>query len=105
MTTSNPTPPAVGRNVSVRVLDEGVYDDLAVLMRPGGTASDAIRLAVRHLADAYRTAWDYDDVPDGTAPRIVSVRYALADGTPAPVPPACDASYPQVKEAHATQIF
>ncbi|MEU4092014.1 hypothetical protein [Streptomyces sp. NPDC026673] len=97
MTTGNPTPPAVGRNVSVRVLDEGVYDDLAVLMRPGGTASDAIRLAVRHLADAYRTAWDYDDVPDGTAPRILGVRYHRDGRPPITALTASDTSHPQVR--------
>ncbi|MDX3214559.1 hypothetical protein PV318_03235 [Streptomyces sp. ME02-6991-2B] len=89
-------PPAAGKTLSVRI-DAALYDDLAVIMRAGGTASDAVRTAVRHLADVYRAAWDYGDVPDGTAPHILAVRYAAADGTPAVVRP----SYGQVTEAPA----
>ncbi|MYX36742.1 MULTISPECIES: hypothetical protein [unclassified Streptomyces] len=98
MTSAHPTPPPVGRNASVRIVDEDTRDDLAILMRPGGTASDAIRAAIRHMADAYRAAWDYGDVPDGTAPCIISVRYARPDGTPAPIPSSHPA-HPQVREA------
>ncbi|WP_329148789.1 hypothetical protein OIU91_21270 [Streptomyces sp. NBC_01456] len=54
MADSNPTqqppqpsnlPPAVGRSLSVRILDEGMYDDLAVIMRTGCDASAAVRQA------------------------------------------------------------
>lgn len=95
-------PPAVGRAVSVRVLDEDVYDDLAVLMRPGGTASDAIRAAVHQLANAYRRAWEVGDVPDGTAPHIISIRYALPDGTPEGMPHPAHTAFPHVRDVPTT---
>ncbi|MFZ3569265.1 hypothetical protein ACNYS0_20145 [Streptomyces sp. BH034] len=96
-----PTPPAVGRSLSVRVTHDDMRDDLAVVMRAHGEAADPVRRAVRLLADAYRRAWDYGDVPDGTAPRILSVRYALPDGTPEQVPDPRHTSYPHVGEVPA----
>ncbi|MGW7514797.1 hypothetical protein ACWGJ2_04315 [Streptomyces sp. NPDC054796] len=99
-----PTPPAVGRPVSVRILDEDMRDDLAVLMHAHGEAAEPLRKAVRLLADAYRRAWDYTDAPDGTAPHIIAVRYALPDGTPETVPDPAGAAIPHVREtpiAHA----
>lgn len=86
------------KNLTVRV-SRDFADDLAVLTRarrPGGTTLDrtaAVHEAVRLLAQAYRCAWDYGDVPDGAAPRVLGVRYAASDGTPVPVPPVPGASY------------
>lgn len=34
-------------------------EDLAVLTEAGGTAREAVKLAVQLLADAYRCGWDY----------------------------------------------
>lgn len=68
-------PPEVGRNVPVRITPE-FRDDLAELMRHGQTATDAIRTAVRTMADAHRSAHDYGDVPHDTAPRITGAVYA-----------------------------
>ncbi|CAM4172116.1 MULTISPECIES: hypothetical protein [Streptomyces] len=95
---STPTPPAVGRPVSVRVLDEDMRDDLAVLMRAHGTAAEPLRLAVRLLARAYRRAWCYREVPDGTAPHIIAIRYALPDGTPEQMPNPAHTAYPHVRD-------
>ncbi|MDX2701480.1 hypothetical protein PV350_01275 [Streptomyces sp. PA03-6a] len=61
MTAGNPTPPAVGHDVSARIVD----------------------------------------VPDGTAPRIISLGQALADGTPAVVPPSAP-ERSRTREAGAT---
>lgn len=79
------------QNLTVRVSPD-FADDVAVLtsaVQPDGTKLDrtaAVHEAVRLLADAYRRAWDYDDVPDGTAPDVVSVRYRTAHDGPEPVP-------------------
>jgi hypothetical protein len=71
-------PPAVGKSASVRV-DQPLHDDLAVVMRCGVTASDAIRQAVGLLADAYRGAWDIAGYPNGVAPPIESANLAPYD--------------------------
>jgi hypothetical protein len=73
MATQNPKPtaPKPGTRTSTRV-DDQLSDDLAVLMSPGGTASDAIRAAVGQLADMYRTAWAHGVVPHGTAPTLLA---------------------------------
>jgi hypothetical protein len=71
-------PPPVGRNMTVRTTPD-MHDDLAVLLTPGGDLSAIVRTALRNMADAYRAAWDYGDVPPGTAPRITGCTY-----TPAP---------------------
>ncbi|MGI5353466.1 hypothetical protein ACQEU8_36635 [Streptomyces sp. CA-250714] len=99
------TPPAVGRAVSVRVLDEDMRDDLAVLMRAHGNAADPVRLAVHLLANAYRRAWDHQEAPGGTAPHIIGVRYALSDGTPEQVPNPAHTAYPRVAETPARQAL
>ncbi|MFI0897737.1 hypothetical protein [Streptomyces sp. NPDC020983] len=49
--------------------------DLAVLMANGARASDVIRAAVHHAANAYRRAHDYGDVPEGTDPVITGCTY------------------------------
>ncbi|MFI8850767.1 hypothetical protein ACIGW3_11365 [Streptomyces sp. NPDC053499] len=97
------TPPAVGRAVSVRILDEDMRDDLAVLMRAHGNAADPVRLAVHLLANAYRRAWECAEVPDGTAPHVIAVRYALPDGTPEQMPNPAHTAYPNISEAPATR--
>lgn len=51
-------------------LTPDLRDDLAVLDEAGLDEAAAIAQAVQLLADAYRAAWDYDDVPRGTAPHI-----------------------------------
>jgi hypothetical protein len=63
------------KNVPVH-LTPGFRDDLAVLMANGQRASDVIRQAVHHAAEAYRRARDYGDVPHDTAPRITQAVYA-----------------------------
>jgi hypothetical protein len=68
-------PPAVGKNVPVR-LTADFRDDLALLMRHGTSATDVIRTAVRTMADAHRRAHDYGDVPHDQAPRITQAVYA-----------------------------
>ncbi|MEV4974426.1 HTH domain-containing protein [Streptomyces scopuliridis] len=50
-------------------LDDAMRGHLDVLAEAGHTADDAVRLAVEKLADSYRTAWDYEVCPRGTAPR------------------------------------
>jgi len=64
-------------------------EDLALLtntVQPDGTtltATAAVHHAVRLLADAHRHAWDYGDVPEGTAPTILGIHYAESpDHTP-----------------------
>ena len=76
-------PPAVGKSASVRV-DQSLHDDLAVVMRCGVTASDAIRQAVGLLADVYRGAWDMAGYPDGVAPLIESANLAPYDAVRRP---------------------
>jgi hypothetical protein len=79
------------KNLTVRTTAD-FTDDLAVLtgtVQPDGKKLDrtaAVHRAVQLLADAYRRAWDYGDVPRGTAPEAIAVRYRTADGTPEPVP-------------------
>lgn len=71
---------------------EDLDADMAVItgaVQRDGTHLDqtaAVYLAVALLADSYRRAWDYGDVPDGTAPDVISVRYRRADGHPADIP-------------------
>ncbi|MEK9521445.1 hypothetical protein MIU24_18925 [Streptomyces venezuelae] len=66
-----PTPPKAGTRPSVRV-DDQLAADLAVVMRTGDNLSDAVRRAVRQLADQYRTAWAEGVVPVGTAPVLLA---------------------------------
>lgn len=68
-------PPAVGKNAPVRVTPD-FRDDLAELMRHGQSATDAIRTAVRVMADAHRRAHDYGDVPHDQPARITQAVYA-----------------------------
>lgn len=76
MAKPNPTeprrnlPPAVGRSMSVRILDEGMYDDLAVIMSTGCDASAAVRQALLVLANVYDGAWASGAYPAGVAPVI-----------------------------------
>lgn len=82
---------AAPRNLTVRRTPE-FAEDLAVLtgtVQSDGTAlsaTAAVHLAVQLLADAVRRAHDYGDVPEGTMPAVVSVRYRTAHGTPETVP-------------------
>lgn len=102
-TTPQPTtePP---RALSVRVNTDDMRDDLAVIMRAhGGTYGDPVRLAIRHLADAYRRAWDYQEVPDGTPPHIIGIRYALPDGTPEPAPDPAHTHHPNARDTDQPQ--
>lgn len=69
-------------------MDAQLADDLATLMRPRGTVSDAIRLAVGQLAEMYRTAWAHGVVPDGTAPELMTYQlHRRPTGAPAPTSP------------------
>ncbi|WP_328361437.1 hypothetical protein OG800_26505 [Streptomyces sp. NBC_00445] len=81
MTIANPTqpqakaphlPPPVGRSLSVRILDEGMYDDLRVIMQTGCDASAAVRQALLLLANVYDGAWKRGHYPTGVAPEIVT---------------------------------
>ncbi|MFI5474994.1 hypothetical protein ACIA6D_32895 [Streptomyces cacaoi] len=76
-TTEQPTaapnlPPPVGRSLSVRILDEGMYDDLRVIMQTGCDASAAVRQALLLLANVYDGAWTRGHYPAGVAPEIVT---------------------------------
>jgi hypothetical protein len=84
MTTAKPTeqpaktpnlPPAVGRSLSVRILDEGMYDDLRVIMQSGCDASAAVRQALLLLSEAYYAAWSRGIYPTGVAPVITAVTF------------------------------
>ncbi|WP_406014338.1 hypothetical protein OG520_22205 [Streptomyces sp. NBC_00984] len=77
--TKAPTIPAVGKPLSVRVQDEGMRDDLAVIMRTGCTASDAVRQALYMLANAYYAAWELGGYPPGTVPQITAHQLAPYD--------------------------
>ncbi|MFI0711712.1 hypothetical protein ACH4SK_13870 [Streptomyces inhibens] len=56
----------------MRVLDEGMYDDLRVIMQTGCDASAAVRKALTVLANVYYEAWDRGHCPTGVAPVITS---------------------------------
>jgi hypothetical protein len=76
-TTQRPTkapnlPPPVGRSLSVRIVDEGMYDDLRVIMQTGCDASAAVRQALLILANVYDGAWKRGIVPTGITPEIVT---------------------------------
>ncbi|MGY4990916.1 hypothetical protein [Streptomyces nigrescens] len=49
----------------MRILDDGMYDDLAVIMRTGRDASAVARWAVLILANAYPGAWSCGAYPAG----------------------------------------
>ncbi|MGW0756143.1 hypothetical protein ACWD1Y_06580 [Streptomyces sp. NPDC002814] len=79
MTTANPTqqptkapnlPPPVGRSLSVRILDEGMYDDLRMIMQTGCDASAAVRQALLIVANVYYEAWARGLTPPGITPRV-----------------------------------
>ncbi|WP_371797409.1 hypothetical protein [Streptomyces sp. NBC_01718] len=83
--TKTPTVPQPGSRPSIRV-DATMSDDLAVIMRTGGNATDAVRAAVAQLADMYRTAWAHGVVPDGTAPHLLAFQMGqMPTGAPAPI--------------------
>ncbi|MFF0630371.1 hypothetical protein [Streptomyces sp. NPDC004296] len=63
-------PPAVGRPLSVRILDDGMYDDLRVIMQTGCDASTAVRQALLILANVYYEAWARGHYPAGVAPVV-----------------------------------
>ncbi|WP_282792077.1 hypothetical protein [Streptomyces sp. CC224B] len=69
-------PPAVGRSVSVRILDEGMYDDLRVIMQTGCDVSAAVRQALLILANVYHEAWKGGHYPPGVAPVITHTSIA-----------------------------
>lgn len=84
-----PTPPKPGTRPSIRV-DDQLAADLAVVMRTGVNMSDAVRRAVRQLADQYRTAWAEGVVAPGTAPVLLAYQLqqdpALRPPRPTPAP-------------------
>lgn len=63
---------AVGKPLTVRV-DQGLYDDLTVMMRTGCDASAALRYACNLTASTFEQAWERGWCPPGIAPDIVSV--------------------------------
>lgn len=82
MAKPNPNaPPASGSRLSVRV-DAALSDDLTVLMREGALVSDAVRIAVGVLADAFRGAWSTGAYPDGIVPDVVGMTLAPYDERP-----------------------
>ncbi|MGF3196715.1 hypothetical protein [Streptomyces diastaticus] len=98
-------PPKPGTRPSIRV-DDQLAADLAVVMRTDVNLSDAVRRAVRQLADQYRTAWAEGVVPVGTAPVLLAYQLhqdpAMMTPPPAPTsaydtrqhPPAPPVDYP-----------
>lgn len=87
--TQRPTPPKAGTRPSIRV-DDQLARDFAVVMRTGVNLSDAVRRAVRQLADQYRTAWAEGVVPVGTAPTLLAYQLqqdpAMTPPRPTPTP-------------------
>lgn len=81
-------PPDRPKGLSVRYDDE-LYDDLAVMMRAGMTASDAVKHAVSIVAGAYRNAWDSGHYPEGVMPQVTDCGLAPYDArmTPPAAPP------------------
>lgn len=69
-------PPAVGRPISVRVRDKGMYDDLRVIMQTGCDVSTAVRQAVLYLANVYHGAWAAGVYPPGVPPVILTTNVA-----------------------------
>lgn len=67
--------------MSVRV-DGTLSDDLAIVMRTGMTASDAVRYAVAFLAHGYAWVWESGLYPDGIPPQRMAVRVPPYDGDP-----------------------
>ncbi|AVH59713.1 MULTISPECIES: hypothetical protein [Streptomyces] len=61
------------RALSVRTTDE-LLEDLAVLQGSGMTASDAVRFAVRLLAQAHRYADHPAQTHGGQRPAVLSIR-------------------------------
>ncbi|OII60872.1 hypothetical protein BJP40_08400 [Streptomyces sp. CC53] len=88
-THQKPTPPQPGTRPSVRI-DDQLAADLAVIMRTDVNLSDAVRRAVRQLADMYRTAWAEGVVPVGTAPTLLAYQLeqdpAMLSPRPTPGP-------------------
>lgn len=85
--TRTPAVPLPGSRPSIRV-DNQLSDDLAIIMRTGGNAADAIRTAVGQLADMYRTAWAHGTVPEGAPAQLIAYQLAaLPTGAPAPTRP------------------
>ncbi|MGW8988707.1 hypothetical protein ACWGRF_02030 [Streptomyces zhihengii] len=78
------TPPEVGRNLSVRILDEGMRDDLAVLLRVHDDMASAVRHALILLANAYHGAWTSGATPPDAIPDIRTV--LIQPHQPAPSP-------------------
>jgi hypothetical protein len=62
-------------------VDQELHDDLAVMMRTGRDASDAIRHAVSLISWAYRNAWAAGVCPEGEEPVITAFQMT-------PYPPA-----------------
>lgn len=73
--------------LSVR-MDDKLSDDLAALARAGLNASDAARLAVAIVADAYRYAWSTGAVPEGVQPIITACAVLPYDARTAGAPGA-----------------
>lgn len=67
MAKQNPTPPAVGTRPSVRITPD-LADDLALIMRTGGTYADAVRDACAYYAAELYAAWAAGTLPPDTAP-------------------------------------
>jgi hypothetical protein len=88
MATTDPTrtPPAVGKTLSVKVTPE-LYDDLAVIMSTGVTASDAVRRAVAQVADLHRTAWAHGMCAPGITPVIDAYSIRRQPGNTPPTSP------------------
>ncbi|MEU5745723.1 hypothetical protein ABZ804_09270 [Streptomyces sp. NPDC047726] len=82
-------PPKPGTRPSIRV-DDQLAADLAVVMRTDVNLSDAVRRAVRQLADMYRTAWAEGVVAVGTAPTLLAYQLhqdpAMLPKRPTPAP-------------------
>lgn len=65
------TPPEPGKGLSVKV-DQQLYDDLAIMMRAGITASGAVKEAVNIIAGTYKNAWAAGVYPDGVLPQVIA---------------------------------
>lgn len=75
------TVPPPGKGLSVRV-DEETHEALMTLCRAGMTPTQAVRQAVRLLANAHTNAWDTGEITDGFEVRVMSMRVQPYDAYP-----------------------
>ncbi|MER6559770.1 hypothetical protein ABT300_18950 [Streptomyces sp. NPDC001027] len=89
------TPPAVGKNASVKV-DAQMYDDLETMLATGMKVSDAVRSALHIVAGIYRKVWDAGAVPTHARPTIERFWITRCDPGQWPAPGTVQMTVPTV---------